>query len=262
MTNRGSLIVNLVTLLIIAATACSGIYFLSVFANPTGGLNLFPPPTKPAVAVLPTPTDTPSFPTLPPEWTPTNTPQPDTDTPEPSETPTPTQTETTTATPTRIGAGDTPTATLDPSISPSPSATGPTPTPSETVEPTHTPSEFQFTLQDESVQYIRQFAYPDLDCNWMGIGGQVFDLEGNPIIGNLVHLEGGGLSIDAITGTNSNYGPGGYEHSLDTTPRDTTDEFVVQLLDLGGAPLSDQIVVPTFADCNRNLILVNFVQNH
>ncbi|MFQ5406929.1 MAG: hypothetical protein ACE5FI_00715 [Anaerolineales bacterium] len=262
MNNRGSIIVNLLTLLIIVAAGCSGVYFLAVFSNPNGGLNLFPPPTKPAVAVLPTPTETPLFPTLPPVWTPTEPPVA-ADTPTATASASATAAESTvTSTPSKT-ATPTETATLEPGAdTPTPTATGPTPTPSATVAPTNTLSPFQFTLQADGIQYTRNFVYPELDCNWMGIAGQVFDLNNKPLIGNLVHLEGGGFSVDAITGTKSEYGPGGYEHILDSTPKDTTDEYVVQLLDPTGAALSDQIVVPTFADCNRNLILVNFVQNH
>ncbi|MBI4770298.1 MAG: hypothetical protein HY784_07795 [Chloroflexi bacterium] len=77
-----------------------------------------------------------------------------------------------------------------------------------------------------------------------------------------MHLEGGGLDTDALTGSATAYGPGGYEHFLDSRPKDTANTFRVQLLNTSGAPLSDVIVVDTFNDCAKNLILVNFVQNH
>jgi len=59
------------------------------------------------------------------------------------------------------------------------------------------------------------------------------------------------------------YGAGGYEFFLNNRPVQTTGEYTVQLLDQNGAvPLSDIITVNTFADCSKNLLLINFVQNH
>lgn len=97
----------------------------------------------------------------------------------------------------------------------------------------------------------------------MGIGGQAFSLDGNPIINLVVHLEGGGLSQDALTGSKTAYGTGGYEFFLNNRPVQSTGEYKVQLRDQNGTtPLSDFITVDTFADCTKNLLLVNFVQNH
>ena len=140
-------------------------------------------------------------------------------------------------------------------VTPTITPTGPTRT------PTKTRSTFQFTMQNDQPTYVKNFANT-AGCGWMGIAGQVFDLNGNTMLNLLVHIEGGGLNYDAITGAKKDYGPGGYELYLGNQAKDTTDVFRVQLRSAQGQPLSDVYVIRTFADCNKNLILVNFVQNH
>jgi hypothetical protein len=97
-------------------------------------------------------------------------------------------------------------------------------------------------------------------CNWMGITGQAFSLDGLPILGLYVHLEGGGLVVDAPTGGAPSVGPGGYEIVLSDHPIETTDTYRMQLRNASGQPLSDTYVIATFGDCRRNWILVNFEQ--
>ncbi len=97
-------------------------------------------------------------------------------------------------------------------------------------------------------------------CEWLGIGGQAFARNGTPLAGLVVHLEGGGRSWDALTGSKSEYGPGGYEIRVDEHFAITPGIFRVQLRDRRGQPLSDWIAVETFADCSRGLLLVNFAQ--
>jgi hypothetical protein len=198
-----------------------------------------------------TPTNTSIVSTLPPEWTAT---------PTPTVTLTPTQSQTPSDTPTgtlRPTSTSTATITPTPSRTPTSTPTGPTPTPSRTR------SAFQFTMQNDQPSYIQNFANT-AGCNWMGIAGQAFDLRSNPMQGLIVHIEGGGLNYDVFTGDPrfSAYGPGGYELYIGNKAADTTDVYRVQLRNQTGQPFSDVFVIRTFADCRRNLILVNFVQNH
>lgn len=192
------------------------------------------------------------YPTLPPIWTPsetptiTGTPLPATGTPIPSSTSafptsTPTRTKTPTATATR------PTAT----------STGPTPLPSVTR------SAFNYTLQAGSPTYLTNFLTNPSGCGWMGIGGRAFGMDGNPVINLTVHLEGGGLNMDTLTGSGPTaLGPGSYEMTISDHPIETTNTYVVQLRNNTGVNLSDLYVIPTYGDCTRNLVLVNFFQNH
>lgn len=207
-----------------------------------------------------TATETSMFPTLPPTWTKTNTPLPS-DTPLPSKTLTPTETwtprpPTATETPTETSTVS-PSASRTPSPTRSPSPTGPTRTPSKT------PSKFKYTVKAGYPQYTNNFANT-AGCNWMGFAGQVFGLDGKAQIGLLVHLEGGGINLDALTGSGpAAYGTGSYEFGgIASAPQETTDTYRLQVRDISGAPLSDNIIVPTVGTCARNLILVHFEQNH
>jgi hypothetical protein len=264
----GCLITNALTMLVILGTCAFVAYVTVVFANPDVAINLFRPPTLPAVAVLPSATITSTvslFPTFPATFTPSPT---ITETLPPSETPTAT-----------IEVSDTPTIVPD-TDTPAPTATDDqtqiaqltasvatnTPLPTNTSAPTFTPtktlSAFPFVVQGGGAAPISNFAN-SAGCNWMGIAGQAFSLDGNPIIGYVVHLQGGGLNQDSTTGTKTAYGPGGYEFFLNNRPVQSTDEFKVQLFnETGKIPLSDVVLVDTFADCSKNLLLVNFVQNH
>jgi hypothetical protein len=56
------------------------------------------------------------------------------------------------------------------------------------------------------------------------------------------------------------YGPGGFELQFAESPAATEDQIWVQLFDLGGAPLSEKIFVATYDDCQKNLILLNFIE--
>ena len=151
----------LAILLLLAAIGVAVVY-AEIYSDPSTSLNPFPPPTLPALLVLPTATNTPFL--LPPTWTPagtrsngststlapSSTPMPsstiyilpsDTITFTPTDTPTmtvtPSSTPSETFTPT---ASDTPTKTFThvPSRTPTRTAT-PTPTPSETGVPSSTP---------------------------------------------------------------------------------------------------------------------------
>ena len=257
-------LLNVLSVIIVLLSFASAGTFAALFQYPSLVALIPPPgawlvPTMPAlVAALPTlaPTLTadpnatpdPAFPTLPPEWTATHTPTV-THTPAPA-TETPLSAVTATRTP-AVTAGiplaGTPSSTITPG--------GPTPT------ATRTRSAFAYTLQNNSVTYLANFINGS-GCSWFGLAGQAFGLDGRPIIGLTVHLEGDGLSLDAITGSQPAIGPGGYEIPLGNHPVETSDLYTLQLRNNTGTALSDTLFVETFGDCSRNLVLVNFVQNH
>ena len=251
---RGGGPLNLLAVIFTLFSCINLMCVTSVFANPGLVPGPLRPPTEAAVVTLtptPTPSNTSSFPTFPASWTetvtagPTDTPAPrDTGTPEPTDTPrgpTKTPTPTWTFTPT-------------PSNTPTPTATGPTPTRTATLSP------FPFVLQGGAPGYIPNFANT-AGCSWMGIAGQVFNMSGQPLVGYLVHFDGGPLQLDAYTGSKPAYGPAGYEFGgFQDHPVDTDGVYKIQLRDVAGTPLSDVISLKTYADCNKNLILVNFQQ--
>ena len=257
----GGLLNVLAVLLVVLACAGLGVVAL-VFAMP----DIVPPdfraPTEPPTLIaIPTATFTPEVtgtslvPTFPSTWTPQFTP---TDTPTRPPTDTPTVTPTNSNTPTRTL---TPTKTFTPSATPTPSKTytlsptGPTPTRTRTQSP------YAYVLQNNRVTYIANWTNT-AGCNWLGIAGQVFDLNGRAVQGLYVHLEGGGYVMDGPTGSKPMYGAGGYELFLADHVFNSTDTYKVQLRDGAGNPLSNWYAIPTFEDCTKNLILVNFTQDH
>lgn len=153
-----------------------------------------------------------------------------------------------------------------PSPSPQPTESlPPTVTPAEPepppLEPTPVPTiETVFVLQDGGPFYLPNFTHPDEGCQWMGVAGQVFDANGQEIL-NLVVTAGSDHqeNAESITGEATAYGLGGYEIQLASQPVDSAGLFWVQVRDQGGQPLSGQIFFDTFADCEQNLVLVNFV---
>ncbi len=177
----------------------------------------------------------------------TSTPAPGTPSQEPSATlAVPTYTATWTATPTPFAKKP----------SPTPTKTGPTP------KPTNTRSVFAFNLQPGSPTYLSNFLNTS-GCNWFGIVGRAFGLDSTPVINLTVHLEGGGISADVVTGSGpSALGPGGYQIPIADHPIDTTDTYHIQLRNNTGTPLSDIYAIRTFGDCAKNTVMVNFTQNH
>lgn len=242
---RGSsaaLIFNALTALMVVAITCVAGVFLSIFTDPYSSLNPFPPlPELIIPTVPPFPSPTPTFgQQLPPTWTPS-----------PSETHLPTL-------PPR------PTSTFLPTETPFSLVTPPTPSPSPTG------SGFSFGVQQNNPIYITNIAHQELGCNWMGVAGQAFDRSGSPVVGLAVELGGelAGVPIGAgpegtaltLTGTATQYGPGGYEFTLADGPIPSADTLYVRLLDQAGLPISEEVYFQTFNDCERNLILLNFVQ--
>lgn len=209
-----------------------------------------PTPTRVALAVLPTLADTPqpAGGGLAPTWTPSR----------------PEQTLPPTATNTRR-------ATLQPSITPTfPPPTNtptntPTPTPTETPGPsptaTNTRSAFLFTKSDSSPMYLQNFAN-NAGCNWMGIAGEVLDVNQNPVPSGQyrVHVWGSGVDERVPVGGAPAYSPSGYEQFLFNAP--VIRDYNVQLETGNGTAVSQVYSVQSRASCNQNLLRFDFVQNH
>lgn len=176
-----------------------------------------------------------------------------------------------------VGGGGEPTATntrratLEPSITPTfppatntPTPTG-TPTPTETPGPpptaTNTRSPFPFTKSDTSPMYLQNFAN-NAGCNWLGIAGEVLDLNRNPVASGQyrVHVWGSGIDERVPVGGAPAYGPSGYEQFVFNAP--VIRDYNIQLETTNGSAVSQVYAVQTRASCNQNLLQFNFVQNH
>ncbi len=251
-------IFNFLALLFLLLSCLSAVAVAAVFNGALAyipGGSAYLPSTEPAVAQLlstsPPFGGTPGvqFPTLPPVWTPTITPTvtltplPGTPTPAPSGT-LAAPTATSSFTPTRSGTRPTRTP------------TGPTPTRTATL------AQYPFTLQPGSPTYLQNFINTS-GCNWFGFVGRAFGLNGNPVLNLTVHLEGGGINADTVTGSGpSALGPGSYQFPISDHPIETSNTYQIQLRNNTGTNLSDVYSIATYGDCSKNLVMINFIQNH
>ncbi len=164
------------------------------------------------------------------------------------------------------------TAILLPTVKPTFTPTAPIPTAtqdqaetpaSETAADSTTDlvSNHRYGIQPGSPLIIQSWSH---DCNWMGIGGQVFNDAGEPVAGIVVEVGGsiGGQPLLglAVTGIDSGYGPGGYEIQLADQPIQTDLEAWIQLNDTVGIPISPKVYLQTFDNCLQNLVLLNFLE--
>lgn len=237
-------IYNIVTVLMLVLTTLTMcgvvVSILTTSPNPLQAFVVGPP--TPTLFEIPTLTSTLPAPTLPPTST---------ITPTSTVSPTPTTSATPSSTPTF-----TPTVTETSTVSPTPSDT---PTPTQTLTPTvtSTRSPFDYELQNASVTYTTNFANT-AGCDWAGIAGQVFDIRGGARIGLRVHVFGSGIDEYVISGSNTDYGPSGWERMVDTQPNEGT--YYVQLEAADSRLLSEIVTVQMIPTCPKNLALVNFVQ--
>lgn len=227
-----ALIFNVLSAFFLIGILCVSSVFLAIFTNPGLLPERFRPlPPIPTIPSLPTATPT-LVQILPPTWTPVPTDVQPTFTPEPTSTLVPTETP----------------FVLNPSATPTGRAGG----------------SFAFGLQSPQPIAIQNVTHPELGCNWMGVGGQVFDFTGAPVTQMVIQLGGSiqGIPFDMVTltATALQYGPGGYEFTLADGPLPSTRTLYVQILDQAGQPLSDKVFFDTFSECERNLILINFTQ--
>ena len=94
----------------------------------------------------------------------------------------------------------------------------------------------------------------------MGFSGQVFDLNGQPVIDVVVHI--GGADWLTLSGASQEYSIPGWVQKVADQPGSTTGYYTVQLEDSFFNPLSAQIPLTTTNSCSQNLVIINFVQNH
>lgn len=149
-------------------------------------------------------------------------------------------------------------------------------TPARTSTPSHTPTAQEtststpvntpvpFALQADSPVYIQNFVHTEAGCDWLGIAGQVFGEDDSPQINLVLVVQGtlGQTSIDmtGVTGVPEAhvYGPGGYEIILADMPVETDQMLAIQVFDLNGIAQSEPVVFDTYADCDKNLVIINF----
>jgi hypothetical protein len=98
----------------------------------------------------------------------------------------------------------------------------------------------------------------------MGLAGQIIDVDSQPIKDIVVEV--GGTLDDmpifglAVTGESSVYGPGGFEIKLGDEPIESDDTLWVVVYDLDGNKIISPVFFSTYSDCERNLIVLNFLK--
>ncbi|WP_152031748.1 hypothetical protein [Longilinea arvoryzae] len=172
------------------------------------------------------------------------------------------------ATPTLPGSSalktQVPTVTLPPSATPEPSLT---PTPTATRPPTFTPTPTvppkPFALQPGAMIPLPAFSHASAGCTWMGVAGQVIGEDGQPVTNLVVTVIGTQNGAPAewmgYTGSATVYGAGGFEIQL--AGQAAAAKYTIQLFDLNGNPLSEVFPFTTSADCQQNLMMINFSPN-
>jgi len=144
----------------------------------------------------------------------------------------------------------------------------PLPTPSLTAVIPAAPSpqlleREQFRLRS-GIEYARNSAHPEQDCFWLGVGGQVLDVNGTPLEGVVVVVEGllkeEPVEALGLTGATDAYGENAYEVFITYLPVHSAQALSATLYDLDGKQLSNPVHFNTYADCTRNLVKITFQQ--
>lgn len=224
---------NFLTVLLIIITLCIILFVALLFHDPTLPINPFPKPTLPVQLVLPT--STPTLYRLPATWTPEFT-----------------QTTIPTKTQSPFSQAFTPTETSEFNID-TPAA----------VDVQSTPA-YPFALQSDPSAINAEVLYPERACRWMGVGGQVLDLQGRPLTGMTIQvggvLENVAVNQTSLTGLALKYGEAGYEFELAKMPTASEKTLWLRMIDQANLPLSPRIYFNTTATCDKNLVIINFKQ--
>ena len=232
---RKSPIWNILTVLVLLGTCGLAYLFLRIFIDPS----VLPSSLRPAALPTSYQTATSTFTIIPlqPTWTFTATIQPS-----PSRTKAPTWT--------LIPEMITPTITETPTITPI--------TDTLTITPTPMPASAEVTYQASTSMHA------DLACNWMGVGGNVLDANGKPLVFQTVQVSGSlnGKPVNRmmLSGNVSAYGTSGFEFVLGDHPVASTHELWIQLFDNTGKPLTEKIYFDTFTECEKNLVMIVFTK--
>ncbi|MCK5920901.1 MAG: hypothetical protein KAG66_08160, partial [Methylococcales bacterium] len=99
-------------------------------------------------------------------------------------------------------------------------------------------------------------------CDWMGMAGEVLDLNGNPVPNGSyrIHVWGSGIDNRVTVGSAPDYSPSGWEQFLFSSP--VVRNYDIQLETINGTAVSQVHNVTSRASCNQNLVRFDFTQNH
>jgi len=253
--NRSNGLYNIITLLFTLLTIVMCVLLVLLYTKTIRPPRAFNPATavQATIAVFPsnTPTVTPSLTPIPSDTSqPTSTRVPSktfTPTSTPSDTPTATFTATATYT-----ASKTPTNTRTPTSTKTPSAT------IDPSLPTKTPPGFPFKIGENNPAYTANLD-ASTGCNFQGIGGQVYDMNTQPLFNITINVSSpNGFNQSTTSGSNPRYGPSGWQVQTGANVSNAT--YLVELRTDKGVPLSPKVSVAFSGICDQNLALINFFQ--
>ena len=132
--------------------------------------------------------------------------------------------------------------------------------PTETIAPT-VEGGSQFGLQESSPGYSSD----ERGCDYLGVGGFVFDLNDLTISGLTIRI-GGEISgqsigpVDVLTGNAADrLGQGAYYYEIASQPMASQGTVWVRVIDSSSQlPISDQVFFDTTDSCDQNLILISW----
>ena len=255
---------DIITVIFVVLTVGVIALVVLIIANPNTPINPLPPPTVAPVILLPTLTPSPTVtPTPTVTLTPTATPTA-TATSTATSTATPTATSTATPTPTQVMAGlqiqppDTPAPTELPPLDDGSGATVPGTSGQGTRENVLPPTRAPFPFTTKPVRY--EANDNGQGCQWLSIAGTVTAMDGSPLVGLAVEIEGESFRSVRFSGSTDRWGASGFEFQVGAAPRPAT--FTLRLLDQANNPISDTITVDTGNTCQTNVTVVEFIQNH
>lgn len=117
-----------------------------------------------------------------------------------------------------------------------------------------------FNLQSVEPLYTTNFVHPEAGCDWMGVAGQIFDEDQQPVDGMVIVVEGvtnnSMVELLGYSGLAEAYGPGGYELVLSNV--NGPGIFWIQLFGEDGKPLSEIYSFQMDGTCEQNLAVINF----
>ncbi len=172
--------------------------------------------------------------------------------------------------------GETPvaTATAQSQVGVPPLPPSPTPSPAQASEmttllpetPTPTEPVWPYQVQMGTPRRMPNLFHDNGTCQWMGIGGQVLDVNGAPVTEFIaIEVTGqiAGLPINQLTsaGMAPDYGPAGFEITLANQPLGSSGALQIRLYDANLKPLSAPVTFDTAPSCQENLVFINFTAN-
>lgn len=157
-------------------------------------------------------------------------------------------------TPLALVASRTPAPTLTLTPGPRPTSTV-TSTPQGPLPPTLSP--YPFVVQPGTPLLRDSFVDGSAGCEWQGVAGTVVNQRGEAVVGVEVRARSASGEQNALAGTDTDYGPSGWEIRLSGAPR--AEQATVELWS-DGQPVSPPVEVVFPAECTHNLALINWVQ--